>query len=236
MKSVGMKKLLPLIAVALLATACSNAKTSDPNDPWESYNRGAFAFNQGVDQYVFRPIAKGYRYITPSPIRERVGHFADNLMEPLNMVNAILQGDFQGTMKAFWRFTLNSTIGIAGINDVATTAGITEQREDFGQTLAVWGVGSGPYVIIPFFGPSNVRDTFGKAADWFINPVNIAVNDDTADFELAGVQALVTRERLLDPIDDIYDTSLDPYATFRSIYEQRRAAEISNRKTDKPRL
>jgi phospholipid-binding lipoprotein MlaA len=234
--NLGLKKILPLLATALLAVACSSAKTSDPADPLEAYNRGAFAFNQTVDEYVFRPIAWGYRYVTPTPIRQRVGNFTDNLMEPVSMVNAFLQGNFQAGMRSFWRFALNSTVGIAGLHDVASEAGIREQDEDFGQTLAVWGVGSGPYIIIPFFGPSNPRDAFGKVTDWFISPVNLAINDDTTEYALGGVQALVARERLLDPIDDIYDTSIDPYATFRSIYMQRRDAQIRNLQTDQPKL
>ncbi len=234
------KKFLPVLAALLLVTACSS-KNAD--DPLESYNRGMFAVNRGIDTVLIKPVAQGYRYITPQVVRTHIGNASDNLYEPVSMVNNFLQGDFTGGLNNFWRFVINSTVGIAGLNDVASTAGIRSHREDFGQTLAVWGVGSGPYIVLPIFGPSNLRDTSGKFADWFLDPVNYALRDVKGDgdydWTLVGVragQALVQRERLLDPIDDIYASSLDPYASFKSIYEQRRAAEIKNSYSDKPKL
>lgn len=237
MKNVVSKKLLSLAAVLLLATACSSTNTQD--DPLESYNRGMFKVNEGIDTVLFRPVAKGYRYITPNAIRWRLGNASDNLYEPVSMVNAFLQGDFTQGMTNFWRFMINTTVGLGGMHDVAATAGLKPRREDFGQTLAVWGVGSGPYIVLPILGPSNLRDTSGRVADWFIDPVNYAFRQDGTDWTLYGVrggQALIERERLLDPIDDIYSSSLDPYASFKSIYEQRRDAEIKNRYSDKPKL
>jgi phospholipid-binding lipoprotein MlaA len=229
------KKLLPLLAMLVLSAGCST-KT---DDPLETYNRGMFAVNEAVDTVLIRPIATGYRYIAPDAVRTRVGNVSDNLYEPVSMINAFLQGDFTQGMTSFWRFMINSTVGLAGMHDVAAVAGLQPRREDFGQTLAVWGVGSGPYIVLPIFGPSNLRDVGGKVADWFMDPVNYALRQDGTDWTLYGVrgaQALVMRERYLDPIDDIYSSSLDPYASFRSIYEQRRAAEISNLHSDKPRF
>jgi len=145
-------------------------------------------------------------------------------------------------MTNFWRFAINSTIGLAGMHDVAATAGLEPRREDFGQTLAVWGVGAGPYIVLPIFGPSNLRDAGGRGVDWFMDPVNYALRapDDTDwQWTLVGVrggQALVARERYLDPVEDIYASSLDPYASFKSIYEQRRAADIKNLHSDKPKF
>ena len=219
---------LPVVALCLFVTGCSTAPASN-SDPLEPLNRSVFEFNQVVDGIIIRPVAAGYRAITPQPVRNHVGNVADNLFEPLSMVNSLLQGDVQGGMKNFWRFVINSTVGLAGINDVASTAGLSENREDFGQTLAVWGVGSGPYIVLPILGPSNGRDTVGIVTDWFINPVNYAVDDGWTSAGIAAGQAVVRRERLLDPIDDINASSIDPYATFRSIYEQRRAAQITNR-------
>ena len=238
MKISAPKKILPLLAVLLLGTACST-KT---DDPLETYNRGMFAVNEAVDTVLVRPVAKGYRYITPEAVRTRIGNASDNLYEPISMITAFLQGDFTQGMTNFWRFMINSTVGLGGMHDVASIAGLQPRREDFGQTLAVWGVGSGPYIVLPVFGPSNLRDLTGRVADYFIDPVNYALRaaDDTNfDWTLVGVrtgQALVTRERLLDPIDDIYSSSLDPYASFRSIYEQHREAEIKNLHSDKPKL
>jgi len=226
MRPMLLKKLTPLVVSAALMAAC--ATKDQNNDPYESFNRGVFDFNYAVDSYLIRPVALGYRYVTPQVVRERVSNVADNLSEPFSMLNAFLQGDFTQGMVSFWRFTINTTIGIGGINDVATTAGLKSRDEDFGQTLAVWGVDSGPYLILPIFGPSNGRDAFGKLAGWFMDPVTYVVDDNGTSFAIAGGKALVTREALLDPIDDIYASSLDPYASFRSIYQQRRLAQIDN--------
>lgn len=231
------KKLLPLAGAMLLMTACS--ATTNPDDPLEGYNRGMFKVNEGIDTVLLRPLAKGYHYVTPDALRWRIGNVSDNLYEPVSMVNSLLQGDFTQGVTTFWRFVINTTVGLGGMHDVAATAGLQQRREDFGQTLAVWGVGSGPYIVLPIFGPSDLRDTSGKVADWFLDPVNYALRQDGTDWTLIGVRAgqgVVTRERLLDPIDDIYSSSLDPYASFKSIYEQRRDAEIKNRHSDKPKF
>jgi len=227
------KTLFPVLAALLLVTGCS---TKNAEDPLETYNRGMFAVNEGIDTVLLRPVAKGYRYITPTPIRSRIGNVSDNLYEPVSMVNSFLQGDFSQGMTNFWRFLINSTVGLGGMHDVAVTAGLEPRREDFGQTLAVWGVDSGPYIVLPILGPSNLRDTGGRVADWFADPVTYAVDDTWTSIGIRAGQGVVERERLLDPIDDIYSSSLDPYASFKSIYEQRRAAEITNIHSDKPKL
>lgn len=224
-------KKITLAAMIISVLALSACATQPEEDPLEDMNRAVHSFNTFVDKGLIRPVAKGYRYITPDGIRERIGNFSDNLREPLNMINAFLQGDFEQGMVSFWRFTLNSTIGIFGIHDVAATAGLKERREDFGQTLGYWGSGNGPYIVLPILGPSNGRDVVGRVADWFLDPFTYYL--DTNDrIWLAVGQGLVERERLLDPIDDIYDTSLDPYVTFRSVYEQHRDAQIENRNSD----
>jgi phospholipid-binding lipoprotein MlaA len=222
-----MKKLLATAATLALLSACSPAQ-NDENDPMEDINRGVFEFNQFVDQYGIGPVAEGYRYVTPYELRSRIGNVADNLQEPLNMIHAFLQGDFQQGVTTFWRFAINTTIGIGGMNDVASTAGLKPRNEDLGQTLAVWGVGDGPYVVLPILGPSNLRDTTGTVGDWFIDPVNYAIDDTSTEIWLAAGQGLVKRERLIEVFDDVNETSLDPYATFRSMYRQHRAAQISN--------
>ena len=231
------KKLLPVAAALLLVSACS---TKNADDPLEGYNRMMFSVNEGVDTVLLRPLAVGYRYITPNAVRWRIGNMSDNLYEPISMINAFLQGDFTGGMNNFWRFVINSTVGLGGMHDVAATAGITATREDFGQTLAVWGVGPGPYIVLPIFGPSNLRDTTGKIGDWAMDPMTYVLQQDGGtDWTLYGVragQALVARERYLDPIDDIYSSSIDPYASFKSIYEQRREAEIANRRSSAPKF
>ena len=231
MHSTSSKKLPTLSALLLGALIMTGCATKPDEDPLEGYNRAVFGFNTVADKYVIRPVAKGYRYITPDPLRERIGNFSDNLREPLNMINSFLQGDFEQGMVSFWRFTINSTIGLAGLNDVATTAGLKERREDFGQTLAVWGVGSGPYFVLPILGPSTIRDTTGTVAGWYMDPFTYFLETDDRIWMAVG-QGVVERERLIDPFDDIYENSLDPYVTFRSIYQQHRAAQIENRHSD----
>jgi phospholipid-binding lipoprotein MlaA len=212
-----------ILTSALILSACA---TRD-EDPLEGYNRGMYQVNTFLDKGLFRPIAKGYRYITPNGVRSRIGNVSDNLREPVNMVNSFLQGDFDQGMVSFWRFVINTTVGIGGMNDVAASAGLKERREDFGQTLGAWGVGSGPYIVLPIIGPSNGRDTVGLVADWFTSPWTYALDEDERLWLAAG-QGLVERERLINPMDDIYETSLDPYATFRSVYGQYRDAAIAN--------
>lgn len=217
------------IAALLLGALSLSACTAAPEeDPMEGFNRGVYAFNEVVDKAIIGPVAKGYRYITPDPLRERIGNFSDNLREPLSMINAFLQGDFTQGMISFWRFTINTTIGLGGIHDVAGSAGLKERREDFGQTMGAWGAGSGPYIVLPILGPSNGRDVVGMVADWFTNPFTYVIDDTWTSVGVAAGQALVERERLIDPIDDVYETSLDPYVTFRSMYNQHRSAQIKN--------
>ena len=223
----SVRAVVSVLSLTLLA-ACAEAAHDDPQDPWESMNRSVFEFNQTTDKYVIGPVAHGYQYITPDGVRSRIGNVSDNLMEPLNMVNSFMQGDFQGGMVSFWRFVLNSTIGLAGMNDVAGSAGLKYHHEDFGQTLAVWGVGDGPYVVLPLLGPSNLRDTGGRVTDWVIDPVNWVVDDTWTEVGIAVGQGLVERDRLDGVISDVNETSLDPYVTFRSMYRQHRAAQIAN--------
>lgn len=245
MKTTMFKKFLTVAAVIAVSASVAHAapakkqkqaaKTqsaaTEVYDPIEPFNRAVFAFNQAFDKYAFRPLAWGYRYITPRPIRNSLGNATNNLFEPINMLNAFLQGDFTQGVTSFWRFLINTTVGIGGLNDVATEAGLKARTEDFGQTLGFWGVGSGPYIVLPIIGPSNLRDGVGMVADTLSHPLYYYL--DTSDaLWTAGAVSLVRRERLLDPIDDINASSLDPYVTYRSIYAQRRAAQIKNRGSD----
>lgn len=206
----------------------AGAEPAAVNDPLEPFNRAMFDFNFGLDRYLIRPVALGYRTVTPQAVRTHIAHASDNLYEPVNAVNALLQGNVTQGVQSLWRFVINTTLGIGGLNDIATEAGLPDRREDFGQTLAVWGVDAGPYLVLPIFGPANVRDAGGRIGDWFLDPINYAMDSTTA-IEIDIAQGIVRREQLIEAIDEINNASLDPYVTYRSIYEQRRKAQIEDR-------
>ncbi len=165
---------LALVGAALLSGCASVPKDAgqNPDDPWESLNRQTFAFNQGLDFILIRPLAKGYQFITPKPVREGVTRVFQNTMEPSNAVNNVLQGKVEEGILSLFRLMINSTVGVVGIFDVAQMVDIPRMPEDFGQTLATWGVPKGPYFVIPVLGPSTVRDTVGLVpkSSWIRTP------------------------------------------------------------------
>jgi phospholipid-binding lipoprotein MlaA len=201
------------------------------NDPLEPTNRAIFDFNEAIDKALIRPLAEVYHFLLPDFIEERITAFLRNLGEPLTLVNDVLQGEDERATVTFGRFVTNSTVGLAGIFDVATDAGLPRHTEDFGQTLAVWGVGDGPYLVLPFLGPSTVRDGVGTGIEFFADPVSVAIdqaNVDGLSFIRIGVTGLDARARNLEIVDQLRRESLDYYATLRSAYRQNRRAEILN--------
>ena len=219
---------------------CASAPEGDPealaeyqklNDPVEPTNRAVFGFNQGLDRAVIKPITGLYRAVAPDPIREAIHNFLQNLRTPVILANDILQGELGRAGDTIARFVINSTFGIAGFIDQAADFGFEAHDEDFGQTLAVWGVGEGPYLMLPLFGPSNPRDLVGKVVDWLIDPINWwAENSDNEWVPLARtiVSGIDTRDQLWNALEDIEKSSIDPYASIRSLYRQRRLDEIRN--------
>lgn len=197
-------------------------------DPFEPFNRGVFFFNEAVSAMVLTPLATGYRAVTTPAIRGGLSNAAENTLEPVNMVNAFLQGDFDHGMVSFWRFIINTTVGIVGIHDVAETAGLERRREDFGQTLGVWGFSEGPYLVLPLLGPSNFRDVWRWPAGYYLDPVTTFVDDSATVWAYIGALSLIEYESLMDPMNDLRAASIDPYATFRSVYTQQRQAKIRN--------
>lgn len=199
-------------------------------DPLEPVNRVVYGFNEAADILVLRPAAEVYRGTVPTPVRMAVRNFLLNLTSPLLVANELLQGDFEGAQVAFSRFLVNTTIGLGGAFDIAGQyRDLHYDYEDFGQTLAVWGVPDGPYLVLPLLGPSNLRDATGLVADTAADPVNIWANntDNTGAMTVrAGVTGVDTRTELIEAVDDLRRNSLDPYASARSLYRQRRAAEI----------
>ncbi|HYD64782.1 VacJ family lipoprotein [Azospirillum sp.] len=220
-------------ALILATAACATPSGDSANDPIEPVNRAIWGFNEGTDILLVRPATEVYVNTVPDPIREVVHNFLVNLTMPLVIANQLLQGDGQGAIDATGRFLTNTILGAGGIADVATAARIPYESEDFGQTLAVWGLGDGPYLVLPLLGPSGLRDATGLAVDTVADPVRIAANAGGAKGALygrAGATTIDTRSQYLGTIDDIRRNSVDPYASLRSLYRQRRQVEINDGK------
>lgn len=216
--------------VLLTATACASSDTG-ANDPLEPVNRAVYGVNQAVDYVLLRPLAYAYRDGLPDPIQERIGNTLRNLASPVVLANDLMQGEWDRAWTTFMRFLINSTWGLAGLHDIAAPMGFKRHDEDFGQTLATAGVGEGPYLVLPLLGPSNARDAVGRAVDWAMDPVRIlaaAKNWDEFQWTRTGLTIVDARASLIDPINEIERSSLDTYVALRSMYRQRRAAEISN--------
>ena len=236
-----MKPALPgaaLLAVALAACASTPAAgANDIADPYEGFNRKMFAFNNGLDKYALDPAATAYKTVTPEFARDRVTDFLRNLRGPVIFANDVLQGEPDRAGTTFARFGINTTIGLLGLWDAATHMGLDRHNEDFGQTLAVWGVESGPYLVLPVLGPTTPRDLTGFGVDRAIDPLTWVQldNDDDSDLAIrAGlgvVGALNTRVRLEDQINTL-NAQPEPYIALRRIYSSSRQAEILNGKVN----
>ena len=230
---VGVVGLLPLLA------GCAT-KPTDPddlqayneaNDPLEPANRAIYKFNDGLETVVLRPLAQGYRAVAPQQlVRDPIHRFLLNLDSPIILGNDLLEGKPRRASATFWRFLVNSTAGIGGLFDVASYAGVKYHDADFGETLAVWGVPEGPFVELPLYGPSDPRDAVGKGVDIVMDPFTWLGKGDevtAARWSRFALEALDKRERALDTLDAINKTSLDPYATIRSLYRQNEASDIA---------
>ncbi|MBO0736800.1 MAG: VacJ family lipoprotein [Alphaproteobacteria bacterium] len=205
------------------------------NDPFEETNRKIFNFNQLVDRNVLVPVAKTYRTALPDPVRDSFRDFLNNLREPLVFVNDSLQGQFDRAAKTVGRFVVNSTVGIGGLVDVAGRWGIPYHEEDLGLTLGAWGVPEGPYIVVPVLGPSSPRDLGGQVVEGFGDPFNrLAGNYNLiwVPFLRGAVSGIDQRSRFIETLADIERTSLDYYATIRSLYRQRRAALIRHEREE----
>lgn len=220
--------LVSALAVAMVA-GCASVNAQNPEDPYENFNRQMFAFNDSVDSAVFEPVAKGYRAVTNEPIRGGVSNFFDNLGEPVTFANEVLQGKIGNAAGTVGRFVINTTVGIAGIFNPASAIGIERTDEDFDQTLGVWGIGEGPYLVLPFLGSTNPRDLVGLGADIAMDPLNHAEfeGDDAVRVGVLAGKGLSTREELIETIENVR-TQVDPYTTARRFYVRSRAGAIGN--------
>jgi phospholipid-binding lipoprotein MlaA len=199
------------------------------NDPAEGVNRAIFKANVAVDRAVMKPVAKAYREHVPDAVQTGVHNVVQNLKEPAVAVNDLLQGNVGNAWQSVQRLTVNSTIGVAGVVDVAAKWGLPPHKADFGQTLGVWGVGEGPYVQLPLLGPSNPRDAVGTAVDMALNPLTFVGGAPAtyAGVATGGANAVDKRAEHLEDLEALERNSLDYYATLRSVYRQHREAEIN---------
>jgi phospholipid-binding lipoprotein MlaA len=220
--------------VLLLLQACASAPAGAPydNDPLEPMNRAIFGFNNTLDGLILEPAARMYRFVFPQLARDGIANFLDNLKTPVVLANDLMQGEFQRAEMTLGRFMLNTVLGVGGIIDVGGMVGMPERHsEDFGQTLAVYGTGSGPYLVLPLLGPSNPRDAAGILVDALIDPFSILFSD-AVPLEVrlgrTGADALRFREENIETIEELKRTSIDFYAATRTLTQQLRANEIRN--------
>jgi phospholipid-binding lipoprotein MlaA len=210
----------------LLLVGCATLDTPpDPQDPWERFNRSMYSFNTTLDRAVLKPTAKGYRAITPDPVETGVINFFSNLDDVRIMVNNLLQFKLLNSLSDGGRLLINSTIGIGGLFDVATPMGLRKHDEDFGQTLGRWGLDSGPYLVLPFFGPSSIRDGVGLPADMTLNPVR-TVDDEATRNGLYLLDTISQRADLLRASTILEEASYDEYRYLRDAYLQRRHSQV----------
>lgn len=217
---------LLFLFIAALVQGCATTGGHSEGDPWEGFNRGTFAFNESLDKHVMRPVAQGYVKVTPSFVRTGVNNFFGNIADAWTGVNQLLQGKPREAISDVGRVILNSTMGVLGLLDVASEVGVEKHEEDFGQTLAVWGVPSGPYLVLPFFGPASARD--GPAL--FVNPAwssyKDAFSSEPAYWATLGLDAVRTRANLLPASKVVEEAAVDKYAFIRDAWRQRRRSQV----------
>jgi phospholipid-binding lipoprotein MlaA len=233
------KTLLSILYVCLLsvsgAVPRAFCEVEEPYDPIEPVNRGIFWFNDELDIYVFEPIAKFYKDNMPRPIRTGIGNFFNNLRYPSYLVSDVIQGKFSQAVDHTGRFLVNSTIGVVGLMDVATDMGLPDHEEDFALALAYHGVPAGPYLVIPFLGPSNVRDGIGLVVDGFLNPISwIGYSNASNSTKIAltssavAVKYIHTRAGLIQAVEAAKESSVDYYLFLQGAYYQHRQGLLTD--------
>ena len=217
------------LAAALLLSACATVPPgagSNPRDPWERVNRQTFAFNDRLDRYLIKPIAQGYQFVLPRVVRQCISNGFANMAEIRNAVNDILQAKPSGVATDTGRLVINSTVGLAGCFDIATAWGLERRHEDFGLTLARWGLGTGSYLVLPVLGPSDLRDGIGMVPDAYTSPTAyVQLMPVVARNSLLGTNLISTRSELLDTTKLVEEVALDPYQFTRDAYLQRRRSQ-----------
>ena len=231
MKIKKLSRSLSMILIATCFTGCAVVMPpntgQDPRDPYERYNRSMFSFNQELDKKVLKPVANAYADYTPDFLQTVIGNFFSNIGDVWTAANNFLQGKPRDGTTDAMRVVFNSTIGLAGLLDIATPAGLPKHEEDFGQTLGVWGVKSGPYVVLPLFGSSTMRDASAKPVDWAGDPLSY-VNNIRARNSGRAIRIIDDRAALLGASKLMEGAALDPYEFMRDAYLQRRASRIND--------
>jgi len=229
-----MKRFLLLcMAVALVGCASIPAGVEpSPQDPWESFNRSVFEFNEGLDAYLLKPVVAGYRFVLPEFVREGIYNFFSNYNDIYTALYNLLQGKPGYAFNDFMRVAVNTTMGLGGLLDLATPGGLEKHKEDWGQTLGVWGVPAGPYVVLPFFGPSNVRDTFGTVADLESDYLFRLLPDVALRNSITGLRVVNARNTYYEAGDLLDGAAIDKYSFMRDAYIQRRQYQINEGRDD----
>ena len=226
--------LVALLSLSLIGCATAPNAKKDPRDPFEGFNRASYTFNDALDRALLKPAAKGYKAITPDFVEAGVSNFFSNLGQPTVIVNDLLQAKFKDGLADTGRFLVNTTVGIGGLFDPASKVGFDRHDEDFGQTLGKWGVQSGPYLMVPFFGPSTVRDGFGAGVDVFTNPVHY-VERDAWRYGLQGMDLIDSRARRL-PLEDTLNAAYDKYAFIKNAFLQQREYAVKDGNVPPPKF
>lgn len=231
-------RLAAALVLASGLTACASS-SGDPGDPAAGFNRAMHSFNKGVDTAVVRPLSKGYEFAVPETVKHVINNEVRYVRLPVSFANSVLQGNVDRAGDTFARFFVNTTLGGIGLLDPATTIGLPEHSEDFGQTLAVWGVGSGPYLELPLLGPTTVRDGLAQVGDTVLNPLTyIGAGTTTAVAKAAErpVRIIDTRYRFGNVLDEVLYETDDSYTAVKRTYLQRRKSAILNGKIEEEAL
>ena len=215
------------VSAAAVLGGCATVQSPDSRDPWEGFNRRVYTVNDAVDRAVLKPVAQAYQYVTPTPVRSCVSNMFSNLGEVWSATNSFLQGRGLDGINTMGRFMLNTTMGVGGCFDIASETGANKNPNDFGTTLGVWGVGHGPYLVLPILGPSTIRDGVGLDIGVMGNPLSLSQIDEVRwRNSLFGLSVVNTRSNLLEVTDTVDRTAIDPYSFVRDAYLQRRDAQV----------
>ena len=228
--------LLCIVSVLVGCASIPAGVQPSPQDPWESFNRSVFEFNEGLDAYLLKPVVAGYRFVLPEFVREGIYNFFSNYNDIYTALQNMLQGKPDFAFNDLMRVVVNTTFGLGGLIDMATPGGLVKHKEDWGQTFGVWGVPAGPYVVLPFFGPSNVRDTFGTAADLESDYLFSYVKDIGLRNSITGLRVVNARNTYYEAGDLLDGAALDKYSFLRDAYIQRRAYQVNEGRDDEEPL